>query len=129
MKYRQRTFYTDSQKSEMWDRWQRGQPMVRSVQVGKQKKGSSIFPVRNIRPRRIFSINLERFDSQSGNVLKSPTDLRNLGCLTMHGHQLDQVTGIQRVEVHEFVALYCPPSAAAMHGRREVFPERMTFMD
>lgn len=25
MKNRQRTFYTDKQKSEMWDRWQRGE--------------------------------------------------------------------------------------------------------
>ncbi|MFT5615402.1 MAG: hypothetical protein ACI8Q6_002690, partial [Granulosicoccus sp.] len=27
MKYRTRTFYTDKQKSEMWDRWQRGESM------------------------------------------------------------------------------------------------------
>jgi hypothetical protein len=27
MKYRTRTFYTDNQKSEMWDRWQRGESM------------------------------------------------------------------------------------------------------
>lgn len=27
MKYRTRTFYTDKQKSEMWDRWQRGDSM------------------------------------------------------------------------------------------------------
>ena len=25
MKYRQRTFFTDKQKSEIWDRWQRGE--------------------------------------------------------------------------------------------------------
>jgi IS30 family transposase len=27
MKYRQRTFYTNKQKSEMWDRWQRGESL------------------------------------------------------------------------------------------------------
>ena len=27
MKYRQRTFYTEKQKSEMWDRWQRGESL------------------------------------------------------------------------------------------------------
>ena len=27
MKYRTRTFYADKQKSEMWDRWQRGESM------------------------------------------------------------------------------------------------------
>jgi len=27
MKYRQRTFYTAQQKSEMWGRWQRGEPL------------------------------------------------------------------------------------------------------
>ena len=37
MKYRTRTFYTDKQKSEMWDRWQRGESMSsigRSLQSG-----------------------------------------------------------------------------------------------
>ena len=27
MKYRQRTYYTEAQKSEMWDRWQNGESM------------------------------------------------------------------------------------------------------
>jgi len=31
MKYRTRTFYTDQQKSKMWDRWQRGDPMGSNV--------------------------------------------------------------------------------------------------
>lgn len=30
MKYRTRTLYTDKQKSEMWDRWQRGSPYLAS---------------------------------------------------------------------------------------------------
>lgn len=28
MKYRTRTFYTDSQKALMWDRWQKGDSMI-----------------------------------------------------------------------------------------------------
>ncbi len=36
MKYRQRTFYTDSQKSEMWDRWQRGESLS---SIGRPKFG------------------------------------------------------------------------------------------
>jgi hypothetical protein len=27
MKYRRRIFFTDKQKSEIWDRWQRGESM------------------------------------------------------------------------------------------------------
>ena len=27
MKYRQRTYYTDEQKSMMWDRWQKGETL------------------------------------------------------------------------------------------------------
>ena len=27
MKYRRRVFFTDKQKSEIWDRWQRGESM------------------------------------------------------------------------------------------------------
>lgn len=43
MKYRQRTFYTDRQKSEMWDRWQRGESM-RSIGRRFDGASSSIFP-------------------------------------------------------------------------------------
>ncbi len=43
MKYRQRTFYTDQQKSEMWDRWQRGESLS---SIGRQfnRASSSIYP-------------------------------------------------------------------------------------
>lgn len=43
MKYRQRTFYTDSQKSEMWDRWQRGESLS-SIGRGFNRASSSIYP-------------------------------------------------------------------------------------
>jgi len=43
MKYRTLTFYTDRQKSEMWDRWQRGESMSL---IGRHfnRASSSIFP-------------------------------------------------------------------------------------
>ncbi|SNY93744.1 Transposase and inactivated derivatives, IS30 family [Cohaesibacter sp. ES.047] len=43
MKYRQRTFYTDSQKSEMWDRWQRGESLS-SIGRRFNRASSSIYP-------------------------------------------------------------------------------------
>ena len=44
MKYRQRTFYTDKQKSEMWDRWQRGESLS-SIGRRFNRASSSIFPL------------------------------------------------------------------------------------
>ena len=44
MKYRQRTFYTDAQKSEMWDRWQRGESLS-SIGRGFNRASSSIYPL------------------------------------------------------------------------------------
>jgi IS30 family transposase len=43
MKYRTRTFYTDKQKSEMWDRWQRGDSMG-SIGRHFNRASGSIFP-------------------------------------------------------------------------------------
>lgn len=43
MKYRTRTFYTDAQKSEMWDRWQRGDSLS-SIGRSFGRASSSIFP-------------------------------------------------------------------------------------
>ena len=43
MKYRTRTFYTDKQKSEMWDRWQRGESMS-SIGRHFNRASSSVFP-------------------------------------------------------------------------------------
>ncbi len=43
MKYRTRTFYTDKQKSEMWDRWQRGESMI-SIGRHFNRASSSVFP-------------------------------------------------------------------------------------
>jgi len=43
MKYRQRTFYNDKQKSEMWDRWQRGESLS-SIGRRFDRASSSIFP-------------------------------------------------------------------------------------
>jgi transposase, IS30 family len=44
MKYRQRTFYTDKQKSEIWDRWQGGESMS-SIGRGFDRASSSIYPL------------------------------------------------------------------------------------
>jgi IS30 family transposase len=44
MKYRTRTFYTDTQKSEMWDRWERGESLS-SIGRGFNRASSSIYPL------------------------------------------------------------------------------------
>ena len=44
MKYRQRTFYTGKQKSEMWDRWQRGESLS-SIGRRFNRASSSIYPL------------------------------------------------------------------------------------
>ena len=44
MKYRQRTFYTDKQKSEMWDRWERGESLS-SIGRHFNRASSSIYPL------------------------------------------------------------------------------------
>jgi IS30 family transposase len=44
MKYRQRTFHTAKQKSEIWDRWQRGESMS-SIGRGFDRASSSIYPL------------------------------------------------------------------------------------
>ena len=44
MKYRRRIFFTDRQKSEIWDRWQRGEPMS---SIGRlfDRESSLIYPL------------------------------------------------------------------------------------
>lgn len=44
MKYRTRTFYTDTQKSEMWDRWERGE-FLSSIGRRFNRASSSIYPL------------------------------------------------------------------------------------
>jgi len=44
MKYRRRVFFTDKQKSEIWDRWQRGESMS-SIGRGFDRASSSIYPL------------------------------------------------------------------------------------
>ena len=44
MKYRRRIFFTDKQKSEIWDRWQRGESM-NSIGRGFERASSSIYPL------------------------------------------------------------------------------------
>ncbi len=44
MKYRQRTFYTDKQKSEMWDRWECGESLS-SIGRSFNRASSSIYPL------------------------------------------------------------------------------------
>ena len=78
MKYRQRTFYTDEQKSEMWDRWQRGESLS-SIGRRFDRASSSIFPhlarTGGIRPpdrtRSRFALTLiEREEISRGLVAK-----------------------------------------------------------
>ena len=42
MKYRRRVFFTDKQKSAIWDQWQRGESM-RSIGRGFDRSSSSIY--------------------------------------------------------------------------------------
>ena len=53
MKYRTRIYYTDSQKAEMWDRWERGESLNAIGRVF-DRNSSSIFgvlsPTGGIRP-------------------------------------------------------------------------------
>lgn len=44
MKYRRRIFFTDKQKAEIWDRWQRGESMS-SIGRGFERNSSSIYPL------------------------------------------------------------------------------------
>ncbi len=44
MAYRRRHFFTDKQKSEIWDRWQRGESMS-SIGRGFDRASSSIYPL------------------------------------------------------------------------------------
>ena len=44
MKYRRRVFFTDKQKFEIWDRWQRGESM-NSIGCGFDRSSSSIYPL------------------------------------------------------------------------------------
>ena len=44
MAYRRRQFFTDKQKSEIWDRWQRGESMS-SIGRGFDRASSSIYPL------------------------------------------------------------------------------------
>jgi hypothetical protein len=44
MKYRRRVFFTDKQKSEIWDRWQRGESL-NSIGRGFDRGSSSIYPL------------------------------------------------------------------------------------
>ncbi len=44
MKYRRRVFFTDKQKSEIWDRWQRGESMSSIGRVF-DRGSSSIYPL------------------------------------------------------------------------------------
>jgi hypothetical protein len=44
MKYRRRVFFTDKQKSEIWDRWQRGESM-NAIGRSFDRSSSSIYPL------------------------------------------------------------------------------------
>ena len=44
MRYRRRIYFTSEQKSEIWDRWQRGESMS-SIGRGFNRESSSIYPL------------------------------------------------------------------------------------
>jgi len=44
MSYRRRIYFTDKQKAEIWDRWQRGESMS-SIGRGFDRDSSSIYPL------------------------------------------------------------------------------------
>ena len=115
MKYRTRTFYTDEQKSEMWDRWQRGESMS-SIGRHFNRASSSIFPhlaqFGGIRPparkRSRFALSLsereeisrglvaqQSFRSIARNLNRSPSTIsrevhRNGGRLAYRAARSDQ---------------------------------------
>ena len=44
MSYRRRIYFTNKQKAEIWDRWQRGESMS-SIGRGFDRDSSSIYPL------------------------------------------------------------------------------------
>jgi IS30 family transposase len=85
MKYRRRVFFTDKQKSEIWDRWQSGESMS-SIGRSFDRASSSIYPLLartgGIRPpdriRSRFALTLaEREEISRGLIAKS--SLRLIG--------------------------------------------------
>jgi IS30 family transposase len=78
MKYRTRTFYTDTQKSEMWDRWERGESLS-SIGRGFNRASSSIYPLlartggirppKRVRSRLALTL-LEREEISRGLIVK-----------------------------------------------------------
>ena len=80
MKYRQRTFYTDKQKSQMWDRWERGESLS-SIGRAFNRASSLVYlllartggicPPKRVRSRLAF------IRSQSGHSSSLP----QIGCL------------------------------------------------
>lgn len=45
MAYRTRVFFTDKQKSDIWDRWQRGGELMSSIGRHFDRSSSSIYPL------------------------------------------------------------------------------------
>jgi IS30 family transposase len=87
MKYRLRIYYTDAQKSLMWDRWQRGESLEKIAQLFDRSHGSvarilvqtgGIRPAQKTRSRRALSL-AEREEISRGVVagcsLRSIADL------------------------------------------------------
>jgi len=86
MKYRRRIFFTDKQKSEIWDRWQRGESMS-SIGRGFDRASSSIYPLLartgGIRPpersrSRLALTLFEREEISRGLIAKH--SLRSIAC-------------------------------------------------
>ena len=63
MKYRTRTFYTDKQKSEMWDRWQRGESMS---SIGRHFNDLPVRPFCGVSIRQFF---MDMSDEEMGHTL------------------------------------------------------------
>ena len=115
MKYRRRIFFTDQQKSEIWDRWQRGESMS-SIGRGFDRASSSIYPLLSrtggIRPpvRRRSRLALTLWEREevsrglkaqqslrsiAGYLRRSPSTIsrevrRNGGCARYRATQSDQ---------------------------------------
>jgi hypothetical protein len=73
MKYRRRILFTDKQKSEIWDRWQRGESMSSIGRVSILLH-NGLININPIGPSRIFCQTIIGSDPPRGLAIEGPDD-------------------------------------------------------